>query len=326
MSIKIAHASMDENQDIKKGKAGDQTTKEVCIRTWYSKPWQYVIRFKNKEMREKVAYAMERACNNDNIGYDQSQRNTLLINARNVGYDPGLVTTPCETDCSALVVLACIYAGIPESSLVSSGNSATTSTLRKRLVSTGEIEVFNENQYIESDDYLLRGDILLREGSHVVVAIENGSKSDVSSITYEVQKGDTLSKIGAKIGIPWKTIAKLNNIEFPYIVRVGQILKLVDDTPQSYMYNGVDYSLVFDLTYYVNTYDDLKKAFGTNAEKLFNHFIVYGMKECRQAHPNFNVNVYKNKYPDLQKAFKNDMPSYYKHYVQYGYKENRVAI
>lgn len=94
----------------------------------------------------------------------------------------------------------------------------------------------------------------------------------------------------------------------------------------SYTVNGIDYFLVFDPVYYFNKYDDLKKAFGANAEKLFSHFLTYGMKECRQAHPNFNVNTYRNKYVDLQKAFKNDIPSYYKHYIQYGYKEKRIAI
>lgn len=183
MAIKIAHASISENGSVKNGVAGDQTGKEVCIRTWYNKPWQYVIRFKDSNMREKVAVAMERACNNNNIGYDQLQRNTLLTKARSVGYDPSNVTTKCETDCSALVTLACIYAGIPESSLFISGNSATTTTLRSRLIKTGKVEVFNSSKYTLSDNYLLRGDILLREGSHVVVAIENGSKITTSKPT-----------------------------------------------------------------------------------------------------------------------------------------------
>lgn len=181
MSIKIAHASISENGSTKNGKAGDQNDKEVCIRTWYNKPWQYVIRFKDASIREKVAHAMERACNNSAIGYDQNERNSLLTRARSVGYDPGKVTSKCETDCSALVTLACIYAGIAESSLVVSGNSATTSTLRNRLIKTGKVEVFSSSKYIASDNYLLRGDILLREGSHVAVAIENGSKAVVAS-------------------------------------------------------------------------------------------------------------------------------------------------
>ena len=94
----------------------------------------------------------------------------------------------------------------------------------------------------------------------------------------------------------------------------------------NYTYLGIDYSLVFDPIYYSNKYADLKKAFGTDKQKLFNHFCTYGMKECRQAISTFNVNIYKNNYKDLQKAFGNDMPKYYKHYIEFGYKEKRKAI
>lgn len=46
------------------------------------------------------------------------------------------------------------------------------------------------------------------------------------SNVYIVAKGDTLSKIGKKFNLNWKNIAKLNGIKFPYIIRVGQKLKL----------------------------------------------------------------------------------------------------
>lgn len=41
---------------------------------------------------------------------------------------------------------------------------------------------------------------------------------------YIVQSGDTLSKIGAKLGIKWQDIAKWNNIKSPYIIQIGQQL------------------------------------------------------------------------------------------------------
>lgn len=186
MAIRIAHASKDERNKYKNGKAGDQTRVEVYIRSWYSKPWQYVIRFKDASIREKVAKAMEMACKNELIGYDQNQRNSLLTKARIVGYDLSKVTSACETDCSALVSLACIYAGIPESSLVISGNSATTTTLRSRLIKTGKVEVFSSSKYTRSDNYLLRGDILLKEGSHVVVALDNGNKAVATPPTTSI--------------------------------------------------------------------------------------------------------------------------------------------
>ena len=93
-----------------------------------------------------------------------------------------------------------------------------------------------------------------------------------------------------------------------------------------YIYNGIDYSIVFNPTYYTNKYGDLKNAFGTNATKLFEHFIQHGMSEQRRGSDNFDVIAYKNRYVDLQKAFGNDYPSYYKHYIQYGKNENRKTI
>ena len=163
--------------------------------------------------------------------------------------------------------------------------------------------------------------------------------------TYTVKNGDTLSKIGLKTGIAWKTIADLNGIKSPYVIRKGQVLKLptnnsnnssvitapTPSTPavspiKGYVVNGIDYSIVFDPTYYVNKYADLKKAFGMDSTKLFEHFLKYGQKEGRQAISTFNVAVYKNRYLDLQKAFLDDLPAYYKHYCQFGKSEGRSAV
>lgn len=170
--VKIAHASINENGKISGGQAGDQTGKEVCIRSWYSKPWNVVIRFKSLDMRQKVADCMIRAANNPRVGYDQPDRNSLLRYARKVGYDPYKVTALCGTDCSAVVTVACIYAGVPESALVVNGNSATTSTLRNRLEATGKVETFTGKDYTAKTDNLLVGDILLSEGHHVAVVVE----------------------------------------------------------------------------------------------------------------------------------------------------------
>lgn len=97
-------------------------------------------------------------------------------------------------------------------------------------------------------------------------------------------------------------------------------------TSSKYFYNGLDYSLVFNPTYYANTYADLKKAFGTNAKELWNHFKQNGMKEGRKASANFDVKVYKNTYADLRAAFGENLPLYYKHYIEHGKKEGRKAV
>ncbi|MBQ8924577.1 MAG: hypothetical protein IJ053_07250 [Lachnospiraceae bacterium] len=89
--------------------------------------------------------------------------------------------------------------------------------------------------------------------------------------------------------------------------------------------NGVDYSAGFDAIYYLNTYSDLKKAYGDNQQKAFDHFLNYGIKEGRRGTADFNVYSYANNYTDLQKAYGTNISSYYNHYLKYGIKEGRTA-
>ena len=84
----IGHAAKDEKGKYSAGITGDQTKAEVYTRTWYDRPWNCIVRAKNSSVRNKIAEAMEKACANDKIGYDQNQRNTLLTLARKVNYDP----------------------------------------------------------------------------------------------------------------------------------------------------------------------------------------------------------------------------------------------
>ena len=49
-------------------------------------------------------------------------------------------------------------------------------------------------------------------------------KEDCTKIEYVIQKGDTLSKIAQKFGVPYQQIAKDNNILNPSLIRVGQKL------------------------------------------------------------------------------------------------------
>lgn len=220
MAVMIAHASKDERGKINGGAAGDQTGKEVCIRAWYNRPWNVVIRFMVPAVREKVAYAMERAANNPHIGYDQHQRNTALAEARKVGYDPGKISVDCEADCSALVTLACIYAGVPERSLYKDGNSATTTTLRARLRATGTVDVYTAKKYTASPDLLLRGDILLYEGHHVAVVVQGNEipTKSITDVAREVMHGlwgngaDRIKKLTAA-GYDYKTVqAEVNRL------------------------------------------------------------------------------------------------------------------
>ena len=95
---------------------------------------------------------------------------------------------------------------------------------------------------------------------------------------------------------------------------------------KNYIYDGVNYGLVFNPDYYAAHNSDVVHALGNTPSKLFEHFLAFGMKEARQASTDFNVRVYKERYLDLQKAFGQDWPAYYKHYCIHGYTEGRKGI
>ena len=91
------------------------------------------------------------------------------------------------------------------------------------------------------------------------------------------------------------------------------------------VYNGVDYSAVYDYDYYITYNSDVKSAFGSDKAAALKHFVEYGMKEGRQAKSTFNVYSYAYKYSDLRRAYGNDLKKYYIHYINYGSKEGRIA-
>ena len=43
---------------------------------------------------------------------------------------------------------------------------------------------------------------------------------------YEIKRGDTLFNVSQKHKVSWQTLAEINNLEEPYILRVGQKLKI----------------------------------------------------------------------------------------------------
>lgn len=187
MSILIGHSSIDENRKARGGQAGDQNGKEVCTREWYKASWNVLLRCKDSAMAEKMAVACEQACANNNIGYDQNQRNSLNTEAKKVGYDLSKVTVKCESDCSSLMCICAIAAGIPESALYQGGNMRTTRNMRSAFKATGKFEVLTDSKYLTSDAYLKRGDILVNEGSHTIMVLGNGAQALKESVPEQVK-------------------------------------------------------------------------------------------------------------------------------------------
>lgn len=98
---------------------------------------------------------------------------------------------------------------------------------------------------------------------------------------------------------------------------------------KAYMFGGVDYSYVFDASYYANKYADIKKAYGYDYNGMFQHFILYGMDEHRQGIATFDVDVYAKYNSDVVAAARRDgrvnFKKLYQHYCEFGHSEGRRA-
>lgn len=180
MSIKIGHASIDENGKAYGGKAGDQTGKEVKISNWYKGNWNFVLRCKDSAKAEIMARQCENGCRNEKIGYDQYQRNSLLFQAKACNWDLSKITVACECDCSSFMTVCAQCAGINVPYV--KGNAPVTSTMKEKFTSTGMFDVLTDKEYLNSDAYLKRGDILVKAAGHTVMALENGAKVDGNHI------------------------------------------------------------------------------------------------------------------------------------------------
>ena len=175
MAVTVGSARIDENGKTHGGKAGDQNGKEVSTQAWYrhKKGWR-VLRCKSADKADKIARAMQAACDNANIGYDQYQRDTLYNLAKTVDFDPGRVKTPCETDCSALVRVCLAYAGITVKNFRTPNEASI-------LLRSGEFIELKESRYTDQSTYLRRGDILVtRTQGHTVIVLSNGSKAETT--------------------------------------------------------------------------------------------------------------------------------------------------
>ena len=176
--MRIAHASIDENRHISGGEAGNQTGKEVCIRQWYNKPWTVLLRYPDRQIRERIATIAETLASppvNKLIGYDQSGRNSLHAEAKRHNYnilDFVNSNKACETDCSAFVTCVCLFAGLKK--LEYTDNAPTTSSMKSVFKKAG-FEVITDNKYVSGTNYLSKGDILLKPSGHTVIVLDDGS-------------------------------------------------------------------------------------------------------------------------------------------------------
>ena len=98
--------------------------------------------------------------------------------------------------------------------------------------------------------------------------------------------------------------------------------------------NGVDYSSVYDPSFYLSNNEDIRNAFSKrspagvvmiNDAAVLRHFINCGMAEGRRGNESFDVLSYYNRYPDLRRAFGANLTALYGHYLSSGRAEGRIT-
>ena len=207
MSVLIGHASISE-KGTTNGTKGDSTGKEVCTRTWYHKSWDYMAIHPDVTVREKHAQAVEDACANDNVGYGQSDRNTLNTQAKAVNYALSKIKTKCNCDCSSLQNVAAVASGAP--GVTYGTNGWTTSTMKAELKAAGYI-IIEDCAYLTSADYCVRGAIYVKSGSHTVCGLTDGTKASqtLAKAGIATSNATTEEKPTYKVGTVYKTQVEL---------------------------------------------------------------------------------------------------------------------
>lgn len=175
--IKLGSARIDENGKATGGKAGDQTGKEVSEQAFYmhSKGW-LCFRAKDVSVANELAKAMRYACANNNIGYDQGNRDIMTMLKKYGSMDK--IKEKTETDCSNLV-RGCIYqaAGIDVGSF---STAAEPAVLRKS-------GLFNEVE-IKSEKDVYNGDIMVTKTKGHTVIVTSGRARSGKTYTGEWPK------------------------------------------------------------------------------------------------------------------------------------------
>ena len=197
MAVYLAEAYCDENKQAgyEGSKAGDQLQKveeqardaigECRMSDWRDMRATVVFRYKDRELAKAHAEAAKFFVNSKYVGYSQPNRLTLKNYIKSLGYSKYRnISKNKECDCSSLQCLCCNIVGISE---VKDWN--TTAMLKEFPKLTQYFESLYDEKYLKSPDYLMEGDILVRDG-HTACVIGNGSKVNPEPTPQPVDPND----------------------------------------------------------------------------------------------------------------------------------------
>lgn len=209
MAVKIGHASISERGTIS-GKAGDQTGKEVFTRNWYkhSKGW-VTLEFIDPKMGEYAAEAMEMACANPDIGYNQYENQTLWNDIKPSGWNPSKTTKKVNTDCARLIRV-CVQYAVEKMGLDIIIPDFYTASEVAVLMATGLFKKHTEAKYNTQDAYLKRGMIqVTKTKGHTLMILSNGSKVNAAPIS---EKAYVLGERTLRNGMEGEDVKELQTL------------------------------------------------------------------------------------------------------------------
>lgn len=241
----IANSGGDENKGTKGGQAGDQTGHEWELRSWYSRPWNVVLRYPDPAARKLFAEISCAAALNNHIGYDQNQRTTYVAQLEKAGWNPENITTDCEEDCTAGVTANWIAVGhlMNIQALKNLPKTIYSGNMRSYFEKAG-FEALTDSKYLTGHDYNLTGDVLLYTNHHAAANITKGSKAveqkpvepakpiengvKVKNGTWNVRKGP--GKEYASIGsVTGGTVLEVVNVDGWRFIQAGNLIGWVSN-------------------------------------------------------------------------------------------------
>lgn len=202
VGVRMSNCGHDENGRYSGGKAGDQTGTEWYLRSWYSYPWNYILRWKDEELANLLADLAVEAAQNNNVGYDQGQRATFGSELQKVGWRPSKIKTPCEADCSKgtidLIRAVGYLKGIKELQTCNNVMSYT-GNMMTWFNSTAGKKYFDilTGKFLTDSSLAKRGDINLNTAHHVNITVDNGSNAGAGGTSDKgyLSKGDNGSAV-----------------------------------------------------------------------------------------------------------------------------------
>ena len=261
MGIIIGSARIGENGKATGGAKGDSKQKstpdfvgEVSMQDFYVHKLGWIIlRPVSIDVANKLSEAMETACNNPNIGYNQNERLGIVNKGVNT-------KTKVNADCSSTVRACCKYAGFDTGDF-------TTANEVGVLVGSGKFTRIVFESLAKTPLY--NGDVLVTKSKgHTAIVVSGNPRGYVCGGVnygavfepnyYATKWADVRSAFGADF-------AKL----FKHFCEFG-------------MKEGRQAIATFNVQTYKKNYSDLVEVFGNDLPKYYRHYCEFGKAEGRK--------------------------------------------